>query len=80
MVVLFTEMENTRGAGCKGVSDEFSVGMLSYFGDIVELHSTTRCTRLELEREACVGEKNEGVMSMKSIIEAITVANVSWGI
>lgn len=46
----------------------------------VGLHSATRCTRLELEWEVCLGEKDEGVISIKSAIEAITVENVAWGI
>lgn len=41
------------------------------------LHSATR---LELKREVCLGEKDEGDISMRSVIEAITVGNVVWGI
>lgn len=78
----YSQMESTEGAGCRRVPAEVSVAMPSCLclWDSVGLHSATRCTRLELEWEVCLGEKDEGVISLKSVIEAITVENVAWGI
>ena len=82
MAVLFFEMENTRGAGWRRVSDEFSVVRLNCLccWGVVQVRSTTRCTRLELEREVCLWEKDERVISMRSVTEGTIVENVPWGV
>lgn len=69
VVQYYSQMESTGGADCRRVSDEASVAMLSCLclWDTARLHSATRYTRLELEWEVCLGEKDEEIISIKKV-------------